>query len=95
MSYLTTDTDFLSAEVEYQRLIALSVASTVPDEQASYRLLANAQLTNLLNSIPVSKKSAACVTRIIQGQVSGTASGDVVTGLKLINSFLTAPFAAP
>ena len=94
MTFLTTDYEFATAELEYNRLIGLSVASTNPDEKAALRFQANAQLFNMLNSIPVSKKSAACVTRIIQGQVSGAASPDVVTGLKLINTYLTVPFAA-
>lgn len=92
MTFLLNDQDFATAEVEYHRLIGLSVASSDPDEQAALRFQANAQLASLLNSIPVSKKSCACVTRIIQGQVTATASPDIITGLKLINSYLTAPF---
>lgn len=93
ITFLTTDYEFTTAELEYNRLIGLSVASSDPDEQSALRFQANAQLFNMLNSIPVSRKSAACVARIIQEQVTSSATPDVITGLKLINSFLTQPYA--
>ena len=92
MTYLFTDAGFATAEQEFLRLTALSVASSIPDEQAALRFQASGQLANLLGLVPTSKHSAAAVIRTIANPAVSTVGGDLVGGLMRVVTYLMTPF---
>ncbi|MEI7610136.1 MAG: hypothetical protein WCJ64_22360 [Rhodospirillaceae bacterium] len=91
MTFLTTDAQFLAAEFEYLRLIALSAATSDTDMKGALAVQSNAQLASLFNSIPVSNHSAAAVVRTLANPAVSLDQNARIA-LALINSYLTAPF---